>query len=229
MAHRSPHTCHETAKGGCLPFSLSLLLTGLGVSLPCLQRIVPCVASLSHGLRCPPPQPTLANPGIASIMQTQYRSSFQCQCSQPGASRRRAVITSIAQPQQEASTSGRQLELPAPTPVPPAPGILSANLPPVKPWIRPPQQKLTPPSVRDSGTLRPAPEWFPAWMKYRRREENHIFWFDKFSRNSVHIPGARRAVQCRPTCRRRCMPPHPPGSHAHDARALLPSWGHAPP
>ena len=44
-------------------------------------------------------------------------------------------------------------------------------------------------SMRDTGTLRPGPEWYPAWMKYRRREANYVFWQEKFSRCSIDVPG----------------------------------------
>ncbi|KAG1676382.1 hypothetical protein FOA52_001177 [Chlamydomonas sp. UWO 241] len=47
---------------------------------------------------------------------------------------------------------------------------------------------FSPPSIRDTGTLRPGPEWYPAWMKYRRREDNYVFWQDKFSRCSLDVP-----------------------------------------
>ncbi len=32
------------------------------------------------------------------------------------------------------------------------------------------------PSIGDLETLRPRPEWYPAWMQYRRRESNYVFW-----------------------------------------------------
>lgn len=85
------------------------------------------------------------------------------------------------------STSGRLLDY-APTSEPVSPGFLNPELPPVDPWIRPQPQTYTQPSVRDSGTLRPAAEWYPAWMKYRRREDNYVFWQDKFTRCSLEIP-----------------------------------------
>lgn len=68
-------------------------------------------------------------------------------------------------------------------------------------YVRPPEIDLTPPSIKESGSLRPAPEWFPAWMKYRRREENYVFWQDKFSRCSMDVPGAFHAVDMR-SCHR---------------------------
>ncbi|GLC41704.1 hypothetical protein PLESTB_000686100 [Pleodorina starrii] len=46
----------------------------------------------------------------------------------------------------------------------------------------------TPPSIKDTGTLRPSAEWYPAWMQYRRREDNYVFWQDKFMRCSLDIP-----------------------------------------
>jgi hypothetical protein len=73
---------------------------------------------------------------------------------------------------------------------PASPGFLSPELPAVQPWIRPQEQTFTPPSVRDSGTLRPSAEWYPAWMQYRRREDNYVFWQDKFTRCSLEIPGS---------------------------------------
>jgi hypothetical protein len=63
------------------------------------------------------------------------------------------------------------------------------------PWVRPPDRTFTGPSIRASGTLRPGPEWFPAWMKYRRREDNYVFWQDKFLRCSLDIPGGARGLQ----------------------------------
>ena len=59
----------------------------------------------------------------------------------------------------------------------------------LSPYEREQPQRSTPPSIRDTGTLRPGPEWFPAWMKYRRRESNYVFWEDKFNRCSLEIPG----------------------------------------
>jgi hypothetical protein len=39
-------------------------------------------------------------------------------------------------------------------------------------------------------------------MKYRRREDNYVFWRDKFMRCSLDIPGKKRLLlgQCRPSC-----------------------------
>ncbi|GAX84562.1 hypothetical protein CEUSTIGMA_g11983.t1 [Chlamydomonas eustigma] len=54
------------------------------------------------------------------------------------------------------------------------------------------RQSYTAPSIRDSGTLRPGPEWYPAWMKYRRRESNYVFWQEKFSRCSIDIPDVEK-------------------------------------
>ena len=57
-------------------------------------------------------------------------------------------------------------------------------------YVRPDEVEYTPASVRESGTLRPGAEWYPAWMQYRRREDNYVFWKDKFSRCSMDVPGA---------------------------------------
>lgn len=54
-------------------------------------------------------------------------------------------------------------------------------------YVRPEKQTYAPPSIKDTGTLRPSAEWFPAWMKYRSREDNYVFWMDKFNRNSAAI------------------------------------------
>lgn len=56
------------------------------------------------------------------------------------------------------------------------------------------QPTYTPPSIKDTGTLRPGPEWYPQWMKYRRREDNYVFWQDKFSRCSLDVPGESALV-----------------------------------
>jgi hypothetical protein len=72
---------------------------------------------------------------------------------------------------------------------PAGPGFIPEELQPPAPWVRPPERTYTGPSIRDSGTLRPGPEWYPAWMKYRRREDNYVFWQDKFLRCSLEIPG----------------------------------------
>lgn len=63
-------------------------------------------------------------------------------------------------------------------------------------FIRERPQSFTEPSIRDTGTLRPGPEWYPAWMPYRRREDNHVFWQDKFSRCSIDVPGAWNVHAC---------------------------------
>ena len=65
--------------------------------------------------------------------------------------------------------------------------------PRVSQYVRPPPVTRTPPSISSSGTLRPDAEWFPAWMQYRKREDNYVFWQDKFMRSSLEIPGERRA------------------------------------
>lgn len=92
------------------------------------------------------------------------------------------------------STSGRLLDY-RPTPDPPS-VFVDPKLPGVEPWVRPVPETYTPPSVRDSGTLRPAAEWYPAWMRYRQREDNYVFWQDKFSRCSLDIPGGLDAQSC---------------------------------
>lgn len=65
----------------------------------------------------------------------------------------------------------------------------STSGPHVLPFARPAKVTYMPPSIRETGTLRPAAEWYPAWMQYRRREDNYIFWQDKFMRCSLDIPG----------------------------------------
>lgn len=104
----------------------------------------------------------------------------------------RCVRTAVASPDTP-STSGRTLEY-APTRAPKGPGFLAPDEAGVDPWVRPPPVTITPPSVRDTGTLRPAAEWFPAWMKYRRREENYVFWQDKLQRCSLDVPGGHSSV-----------------------------------
>ncbi|KAF8059985.1 SQD2 [Scenedesmus sp. PABB004] len=100
--------------------------------------------------------------------------------------RRRPVVAPVAAPG-GASTSGRLDYAPSPEP-----SLLRAELlaPGASdaPWVRPAPQTYTRPSVRESGTLRPAAEWYPAWMRYRRREDNYMFWQDKFSRCALDIP-----------------------------------------
>lgn len=59
-------------------------------------------------------------------------------------------------------------------------------------FVREPKKRSTPPSIRDTGTLRPGPEWYPAWMKYRRRESNYVFWEDKFDRCSLEVPASEK-------------------------------------
>ncbi len=63
-------------------------------------------------------------------------------------------------------------------------------------YVRPAPVTRTKPSISSSGSLRPDPEWFPAWMQYRQREENYVFWQDKFMRSSLEIPGERLAMCC---------------------------------
>ena len=109
----------------------------------------------------------------------------------PGAS------PAAAAAQQPAAEAPPRIQLPgidgyiALTPEPEGPGFIPAHLQPAAPWVRPPERTFTGPSIRDTGTLRPGPEWFPAWMKYRRREDNYVFWQDKFLRCSLEIPGAQ--------------------------------------
>jgi hypothetical protein len=61
--------------------------------------------------------------------------------------------------------------------------------PRVSQYVRQAPVTSTPPSISSTGTLRPDPEWFPAWMQYRKREDNYVFWQDKFMRSSLDIPG----------------------------------------
>lgn len=104
------------------------------------------------------------------------------------------AAAAAAQQQDDAgpSTSGRLLDY-TPTPDPPL-VFVDPKLPAIDPWVRPVPDTYTPPSVRDSGTLRPAAEWYPAWMRYRQREDNYVFWQDKFSRCSLDIPGEPESV-----------------------------------
>lgn len=55
------------------------------------------------------------------------------------------------------------------------------------PSSRKPAATYAKPSVTETGTLMPNAEWYPAWMRYRKREDNHVFWTDKFNRNSLNI------------------------------------------
>jgi hypothetical protein len=41
-------------------------------------------------------------------------------------------------------------------------------------------------------SLRPGPIWYPAWMRYRRRDGNDIFWSDALSRNTLDVPRFER-------------------------------------
>ncbi|MEW5313988.1 MAG: hypothetical protein WDW38_005518 [Sanguina aurantia] len=59
---------------------------------------------------------------------------------------------------------------------------------PVSAYERPPEQTYTKPSIRETGTLKPAAEWYPAWMRYRKRDDNYVFWREKFERCSLDIP-----------------------------------------
>lgn len=62
----------------------------------------------------------------------------------------------------------------------------------VSQYIRQSERTITPPSIRSTGTLRPGAEWYPSWMRYRRREDNYVLWKDKFLRCSVDIPEAEK-------------------------------------
>lgn len=73
----------------------------------------------------------------------------------------------------------------------PSPSTSSSEAEPgpqVSQYVRAVQPTYTARSIRDSGTLRPGAEWYPEWMKYRRREDNYVFWQDKFLRCSLEIP-----------------------------------------
>ncbi|KAF5841144.1 hypothetical protein DUNSADRAFT_14147 [Dunaliella salina] len=61
-----------------------------------------------------------------------------------------------------------------------------------RPTTRPPAATYAKPSVTSTGTLMPSAEWYPAWMRYRKREDNHVFWTDKFKRNSLDILPAEK-------------------------------------
>ncbi|KAJ9531719.1 hypothetical protein QJQ45_021866 [Haematococcus lacustris] len=54
-------------------------------------------------------------------------------------------------------------------------------------YVRPQPRSYAPPSISSTPTLRPSAEWFPVWMRYRSREENYVFWEDKFKRNSIDV------------------------------------------
>ncbi|KAF6255496.1 hypothetical protein COO60DRAFT_1285797 [Scenedesmus sp. NREL 46B-D3] len=130
------------------------------------------------------------------IMQqrVQHRPQYQ-QTQRPACFRhaRLRVRTPIAAADAPSSSSSRLPGLDyAATSEPASPGFLNPELPPVQPWVRPQEQTFTPPSVRDSGTLRPSAEWYPAWMQYRRREDNYVFWQDKFTRCSLEIPAIEK-------------------------------------
>ncbi|GFR44223.1 hypothetical protein Agub_g5412 [Astrephomene gubernaculifera] len=60
--------------------------------------------------------------------------------------------------------------------------------PELEPFKREEEPTRSPPSITDTGTLRPSAEWYPQWMQYRRREDNYVFWQDKFMRCSTDIP-----------------------------------------
>jgi len=61
-----------------------------------------------------------------------------------------------------------------------------------RPTSRKPAATYAKPSVTSTGTLMPSAEWYPAWMRYRKREDNHVFWTDKFKRNSLDILPAEK-------------------------------------
>lgn len=68
-------------------------------------------------------------------------------------------------------------------------GDAAAPLVPYDDFFRAPEHSpYTGPSIAESGTLRPGPEWYPEWMKYRRREDNEVFWENKLQRCSLAIP-----------------------------------------
>jgi len=105
---------------------------------------------------------------------------------------RRCVRSLVASPDAP-SSSGRNLLDYAPTQQPASPGFLNPDAAPLQQWTRPQPATYTAPSVKNTGTLRPAAEWFPAWMRYRGREDNYVFWQDKFKRCSLDIPGVAQS------------------------------------
>lgn len=103
--------------------------------------------------------------------------SYQCSVSSPSA---RIYLVSRPRCHRWARTSA--------TASPPAPVSDATDASPAfSQYVRPDKPTYAPPSIVDTGTLRPPAEWFPAWMKYRSREDNYVFWQDKFSRNSLDI------------------------------------------
>ena len=64
-------------------------------------------------------------------------------------------------------------------------------------FLRQRPETFAAPSMRETGTLRPGPEWYPAWMRYRRREDNYIFWQEKFSMCSIDVAGQCRGLRQR--------------------------------
>eukprot|EP00775_Hariotina_reticulata_P006989 gene6989-7203_t len=90
------------------------------------------------------------------------------------------------------SSSGRNLLDYALTQQPASPGFLDPDAAPLEQWTRPQPATYTAPSVKSTGTLRPAAEWFPSWMKYRGRDDNYVFWQDKFKRCSLEIPAIEK-------------------------------------
>jgi hypothetical protein len=70
------------------------------------------------------------------------------------------------------------------------PSYVSATLPRPRPWAPPllTEEDQAPDEFLRVTSLRPGPEWYPAWMRYRRRDGNDIFWTDKIRRCSTDIP-----------------------------------------
>jgi hypothetical protein len=73
-------------------------------------------------------------------------------------------------------------------------GVLSPFHPPPGPWAPPllAETDHAPDEFLKVTTLRPGPIWYPAWMRYRRRDGNDIFWSDKLSRNTLDVPRFER-------------------------------------
>ena len=70
------------------------------------------------------------------------------------------------------------------------PAHLSPTLPRPLLWVPPliTEEDQTPDDFLRVTSLRPGPEWFPAWMRYRRRDGNDIFWTDKIRRCATDVP-----------------------------------------
>lgn len=73
-------------------------------------------------------------------------------------------------------------------------GVLSAVHYHPGPWAPPLLNEAdhAPDEFLKVTTLRPGPIWYPAWMRYRRRDGNDIFWSDKLSRNTLDVPRFER-------------------------------------